>query len=178
MQHRRIQVVPGLQKDGKMTEKHPFVELFLAKMPRISPQEGRKPPVEAWWRKGIKEKTVNDILGLSACLDEFQSECIFALAALKVLNHPENPKHFAFWGKEPAPKTAERVQRVLGESQSGFHRLPASHALLRRALTLSDRVARWVAGHPREPLARRWPPVIAFPHEKRRKESGQRYAPP
>ena len=30
MQHRRWEVVPGLQNDGRITEKHPYVDVFLA----------------------------------------------------------------------------------------------------------------------------------------------------
>lgn len=82
-------------------------------MPIISPAEGRRPPIEAWWKKGIKEKTVSEILDVGVKLDEYQSDCVFALAALKVLHHPKHPKHFAFWGRDPAQKTAERVQKVI-----------------------------------------------------------------
>ncbi|GJE97418.1 hypothetical protein PsYK624_136360 [Phanerochaete sordida] len=112
MRPRRVEVVPGLQDDGKITVRHPFVDRFIARMPTISPAEGRRPPIEAWWKKGIKEKTVSEVLNVGASLDEYQSDCVFALAALKVLHHPKHPKHFAFWGRDPAQKTAERVQKV------------------------------------------------------------------
>jgi hypothetical protein len=138
-QPRRFEIAPGYQDDGRITIRHPFVDLLLARMPSISPQEGRKPPVEAWWRKGIKEKNVNEILDMGIYLNEYQSECVFALAALRVLYHPENPKHFAFWGREPAQKTAERVQKVLRESQHAFHCPSPPHACRDRVLALSDR---------------------------------------
>lgn len=114
-QPRRVEVVPGLQNDGRLTVRHPFVGRFLARTPSISPTDGRKPPAEAWWYKGMKKRSVSEVLDVGAELDEYQSECVFVLAALKVLHHPQHAKHFAFWGREPAPKTAERVQRVLRE---------------------------------------------------------------
>lgn len=112
---RPVEVAPGLLDDCRITARHPLVALLLANIPAVSPAEGRKPPVEEWIKRGMKEKTVNDILDIDLRLNEYQSECMFALAALSVLRRPKHPKHFSFWGRDPAPKTAERVNKVLGE---------------------------------------------------------------
>ena len=46
-------------------------------------------------------------------LSEIQKQSILALAALKVLNHPTHPAHFALWGKNILQRTAHVVDAVL-----------------------------------------------------------------
>ncbi|KAI0780280.1 hypothetical protein C8Q74DRAFT_1316591 [Fomes fomentarius] len=42
-----------------------------------------------------------------------QQQSIFALAALKVLNHPTHPAHFALWAKNVILRTADTVDAVI-----------------------------------------------------------------
>ena len=42
-----------------------------------------------------------------------QQQAIFTLAALKVLNHPTHPAHFAFWAKNNIMRTADTVDAVI-----------------------------------------------------------------
>ncbi|RPD53998.1 hypothetical protein L227DRAFT_567594 [Lentinus tigrinus ALCF2SS1-6] len=42
-----------------------------------------------------------------------QQQAIFALAALKVLNHPTIPVHWAFWAKNTTMRTADTVEAIL-----------------------------------------------------------------
>jgi hypothetical protein len=113
-------VTPGLTSQGKLTTAHPIVSLLLSRLHTVSPIEGRIEN-EKWWTKTFKQWTVNDILDLTddegneVVLTDLQAECIFVLAALRVSNHPMHPKHFTLWGKEWATRTAERVQKVLGQ---------------------------------------------------------------
>ncbi|TBU54430.1 hypothetical protein BD310DRAFT_951469 [Dichomitus squalens] len=46
-------------------------------------------------------------------LSQAQKEAIFTLAALKVMNHPRHPAHFAFWGKNILERTAQVVDSVV-----------------------------------------------------------------
>ncbi|KAI1785906.1 hypothetical protein LXA43DRAFT_975984 [Ganoderma leucocontextum] len=46
-------------------------------------------------------------------LTQAQKEAIFVLAALKVMNHPKHPAHFAFWAKNVLERTAQVVDSVL-----------------------------------------------------------------
>lgn len=45
-----------------------------------------------------------------------QQQSIFALAALKVLNHPTHPAHFALWAKNVILRTADTVDAVIRTS--------------------------------------------------------------
>ena len=51
-------------------------------------------------------------------LTQAQKEAIFVLAALKVMNHPKHPAHFAFWAKNVLERTAQVVDSVLRTSFS------------------------------------------------------------
>ncbi|THG94371.1 hypothetical protein EW026_g7093 [Hermanssonia centrifuga] len=114
--HREL--VPGLREDGTLTVKHPLVDAFIDGLPRTSPREGRRPPRESWWTKGLKDFTVSDVLDLDVELDDVQDECIFVLAALKLLYHFHHRAHFTLWGREAGPRTARRVQKLLYMSPS------------------------------------------------------------
>ena len=109
------EVAPGVRADGVLTARHPLVDAFIAALPHTSPRDGRKPPREAWWTKRIRGLTVRDVLALDADLSELHSECIFALAALRLLYHFHHPAHFTLWNREEMPRTARRVQKLLCE---------------------------------------------------------------
>ena len=55
-----------------------------------------------------------------------QQQSIFALAALKVLNHPTVPVHWAFWAKNTTLRTADTVEAILRKSLSFSPSLPSS----------------------------------------------------
>ena len=116
MVKRSVEAVPGVLDNGRLTVRHPYVALLLANIPAVSPADGRKPPVEEWIKRGTRAATVNDLLHAPVPLTAYQADAVFALAALSVLYRPRHPKHFSFWGRDPAPKTAARVEKVLGES--------------------------------------------------------------
>lgn len=63
----------------------------------------------------IETRSVQEVLQLAqgVSITEKDSDCIFALAALKVFYHPVHPAHFTFWGKATGKKTAKRVEKVL-----------------------------------------------------------------
>ncbi|RDX41495.1 hypothetical protein OH76DRAFT_1449640 [Lentinus brumalis] len=46
-------------------------------------------------------------------LTALQQQAIFVLAALKVLNHPTVPVHWAFWAKNAIARTADTVEAIL-----------------------------------------------------------------
>lgn len=114
-------VAPGLTSLGQLTPSHPIVSRLLSRLSAISSAEGRREPNEKWYSRTQRDWTVNDVLDLTddegneVILTELQAECVFVLAALKVLHHPTHPKHFTLWGREWAPKTAERVHKMLRE---------------------------------------------------------------
>ncbi|KAI0812691.1 hypothetical protein BC629DRAFT_955787 [Irpex lacteus] len=111
-------LVPGLTTRHTLTMEHPLVTRFLARVPSIPPALGRISG-EDWWTKALHSWTVNGVLDLTdadgneVLLSEFQEECIFVLAALKVFYYPRHPKHFAMWGKDWAARTAERIHALL-----------------------------------------------------------------
>lgn len=109
------EVAPGVREDGALTAKHPLVDALIAALPHTSPREGLQPPREAWWTKRIRDLAVSDVLDLEPALTELQSECVFALAALKLLYQFHHPAHFTLWGRESGPRTARRVQKLLCE---------------------------------------------------------------
>lgn len=117
---RSYKVVDGLQSDGTLTTDHPLVSHYLKQLKSVSPEAGRTEN-EKWWTKGIRQPTVDEVLDLENIdLDEYQSDCIFTLAALRVLKKVNHPKHFALWGKEWAQRTADRVHKVLREYSAVF----------------------------------------------------------
>ncbi|KAI0685947.1 kinase-like domain-containing protein [Cytidiella melzeri] len=107
-------------KSSKLTTSHPFVFRLLSRLPSVTPTRGQQ-EIEKWWTKTFKQWEVNDVLDLTdnegnkIVLSHLQSECVFTLAALKVLLHPTHPKHFTMWGKDWAQKTAEREKTCPAE---------------------------------------------------------------
>ena len=65
------------------------------------------------------------------------AEAIFALAALKVMNHPRHPAHFAFWGKNILERTAQVVDSVVRTSFSHIFPHLSHHSALHCPRTIS-----------------------------------------
>lgn len=157
IQRSRAGLIPGVLADGRMTAAHPIVDTYLQNAPSVNPADGRK-LVESWWLRGVRAQTVSEVLGAAYNLNNVESECVFVLAALKVLHHPMHPKHFTFWGKHPANKTAERVQKVLGEQyclRLEFDAISCTlPSIVRRFGPMPHRLSYWLDRHPRKPLVR------------------------
>ncbi|KAI0075139.1 hypothetical protein K474DRAFT_1453531 [Panus rudis PR-1116 ss-1] len=115
------EVVPGLLSNGVLTPNHPLVSLYLSRVPRKqnhwielgshSSSFFLPPDPEGQEREVPTLSQLVSIRGLD--LSEFQDECIFALAALKVFYHARHRAHFSFWGKGVVHRTARRVQKIL-----------------------------------------------------------------
>ncbi len=113
--HRR-EIFPGILEDGTITVRHTFVDRYLSNIPRAPNDRYTQhfEPDNFFGEKRKHNESVADVIGIRESLTNKQTDCIFALAALKVFYHPHHPAHFTFWGKDHCKKTADRVQSVLG----------------------------------------------------------------
>ncbi|KAF7790285.1 hypothetical protein EIP86_001239 [Pleurotus ostreatoroseus] len=101
------EVAPGVRADGVLTARHPYVEVFLKRLPTRTAWDDFELPKPRYER----ELSVRGVLDIG--IPEEMSECLFALAALKVARWHAHPAHFALWGQHVCKSTAERVERVM-----------------------------------------------------------------
>lgn len=124
------EVAPGMLEDGTLTVNHPYVDRYVAHLAIAhhaatgqsvaGPSTPRRPTDMAGVVALGRVEDVSAVLQLREELNELQSACVLALAALRVYADHNHPSHFALWGSRVQARTAAVVERIYCESSPLF----------------------------------------------------------
>ncbi|KAI0915689.1 hypothetical protein AcV5_003542 [Taiwanofungus camphoratus] len=140
------ELVPGVLEDGRVTVNHPMIDNYLLALARAyqgnHAQLGTGPSPMLTDKKGkaglSRVQNVRALLGMSMELNALQSECIVALAALKVYGNPRHLAHFALWDKKVRNRTAQVVHNIV------YHDPPVIHSPI---AWIGTKECLWVLDH-------------------------------